>query len=134
MTASPETVATPNNNIDELSRLVNLPLRPQSVLWELRRLGGNTNPEVPGPTDWEITAVLIYSQSDAEKVAAAAAKIELPVADDLELKEWFPEQIKTAATKINRYRADAYFRSPYYNGGLFRFGVTGYFVLQLFTT
>jgi hypothetical protein len=142
MSATPESAATPSQNLDELARVVNLPLRPQTAVWQRKRLGGNQVSDIPGPSDWNLTAVLRYSDEDAEKVAAAAAKHETAAPDEAEIEEWFPAELRKLAEDSattpktiagQRYRADDFRRAPLLSGSLIRIGKTGYFVLRLFT-
>src|SRR5262249_49502519 len=65
---------TPNTNqqdtsavstsVEELGKLVNLTEHPSSVVWRKRTLGA-ANSSVPGPTDWQLEAVLTFDQPHA---------------------------------------------------------------------
>lgn len=142
--ASSLTAATTSDvDIDRLGRRVNLPVRPEAVVWQERRLGTNSRPEVPGPTDYALTAVLLYSPADAESIAASAGKLAAPSASPVTFQDWYPAALKVLAkpgpegrATLNgqRYHADAFFRSPLINGSLTRIADTNYFVLRLFTT
>ena len=142
MSATPESAPTPSQSVEELARFVNLPLRPASVVWQRKVMGGNHVSDIPGPTDWMLTAVLLYNAEDADKVAAAASKIELGVPDQLEAQTWFPAELLQLAAPdaepkmlaVQRFRPDDYRRAPLLNGSLTRVNKTNYFVLNLFTT
>lgn len=135
--------AAVDSDIERLGRLVNLSVRPEAVTWQERRLGTNSRPEVPGPSDYALTAVLLYGAADADTVAASAEKIAPSSAAPVPVQDWFPAALKGAAKPGaagrptldgQRYRADDFFRSPLLNGSLTRVANTNYYVLRLFTT
>jgi hypothetical protein len=131
-----------SQDVAALGKLIQLSPLPITVVWQHKQLGSNRVPDVPGPSDWSLTAVLQYSDEDTAKIIAKAAKIESPEPTEVPWQEWFPSNLRattpgaasTVALRGERYQADDYFRPPLMNGSLIRIGKTSYFVLSVFTT
>lgn len=131
-----------SDDIEVLAQNINLPFRPAEAKWQAKTMG-NLNSSVPGPTDYELTAVLKYTDADAQMLIKRLE--EIPVdkkIGSIKVKEWFPEDVRSAAQKINdqiviegaNYSPDLYLRSPYSGGKLIRVGNTNNFVLVTFTS
>lgn len=54
-----------NTDIVELSKLLTLPFQPEAVWWHV---SGEEKSDWMGPSDWEIMAVLQFSQKDLEAI------------------------------------------------------------------
>ena len=135
---------TPDNknistDIEKLSQHIALPVRPSEAIWQQEVLG-KQNTNVPGPTDYRLTAVLRYDASDVQallqKVGPSTREAETR---NVEVEAWFPDEVKKLARDDDgvstvegyRYEADAFLRSPYSSGKLIRAGQTNYFVLKI---
>jgi hypothetical protein len=137
---SPAPAAAVSENIDELARFVQLPVRPAAASWQYRRMGSNDHPDVPGPSDFFLVAVLRYAPADADRLVAAHSTS--PASTDTALADWFPPDLRALAHSNadgllvlsgTRYGA-SYVRSPFSVGALTRIGASGWFVLALWTS
>lgn len=132
-----------SSDVLELSKYIVLPYRPTAVLWQTA-IQGNASNRVPGPTDWELTAILTFSQADVEKIVAEAALQENPYVDSVQPQEWFPPELKAYVVKDANtgeyqlqgkvYSAIAFTKLSLRNGLLLRVGETQYLLLHLYTT
>ncbi len=130
-------------DISELKKHISLPFEPQSAVWQISSPTKNES-GVPGPTDWQLHAILQFSEADAEKIVAAATKRQNPDSDAVFWEDWFPAELKKniAPEKVSdrdvlnglSYDAGDFHKSPLINGTLVRIGKTNYFFLSLFTT
>ena len=132
-----------STDVEALSKLINLPVRPVSAVWR-RQVRGTANSRVPGPTDWYLEALLTFDQDDAEKLAQEAKKSEklrdIGSIDDL---DWLPSEARQnfeAEPNSSKYRvkgeaypADAFAKTPLLNGYLIRLGESPQFFLNLYT-
>src|SRR3954468_8987853 len=60
--------AAVSENIDELARFLQLPVRPAAAFWQYGRMGSNDPPDLPGPSDFSLVAVLSYAPADADRL------------------------------------------------------------------
>lgn len=140
MNASAETKKDEvSENIDDLARRINLPVRPVAAKWSAKVLG-KENSTAPGPTDYALTAVLQFDEAGAgELVRRLDEKPAEKKSDSIEVEEWFPEETKKAAQERDgaavvtgpNYRPDAFLRSPYSGGKVVRVGESNYFVVKI---
>jgi hypothetical protein len=65
-----------NTNINEISKLINLPYRPISVSWQTTEIGDPNDMRVPGPADWSLDAVLLFSKSQVKDILSKSKKIQ----------------------------------------------------------
>lgn len=140
MNASAETkIDEVSENIDDLARSINLPVRPVAAKWSAKVLG-KENSTAPGPTDYALTAVLHFDEVGAkELVKRLDEKPAEKKSDSIEVEEWFPEQVKKASQDRDgvkvvtgpNYRPDILLRSPYTGGKIVRVGESNYFVVKL---
>jgi hypothetical protein len=132
-----------STDVDELAKLVRLPYRPSAAQWQTALLGEAS--DVPGPTDWTLTAVLTFAEEDAEKLVAAAAKRRRPTAIGTEPLEWFPAELQEQlvpvpgpTSPLSRVRGETYdavdiAKPPLGSGFLVRIGRSPRFLLRLQT-
>lgn len=129
------------NDIEALARTINLPVRPTEALWQIKTMGVE-NSRAPGPTDYQLTAVLKFDAANTAILLERLGESSAPKpTDNVEIAEWFPEEIKKAAQpngtalklKGTIYAPDSLLRPPYSSGTLIRVGTTNYFVLKAFT-
>jgi hypothetical protein len=141
--ATPASAPAPIQDIAALGKIVPLSPAPAAVTWQRKILGGNRVSAIPGPTDYELTAVLEYRDADVAAIVAAAAKVAPGVPGEVEWEAWFPAKLKAQTTtapdgrsilKGERFEAAAFKRAPLLQGTLTRIGKTNTFVLSLFTT
>lgn len=134
----------PSTDIDALGRLITLPRRPTAAIWRRVRKGSNTRSDVPGPTDYELQAVLTFSNEDAENIVKEAAARERPGdVGTIKKLDWFPAEVKENLIeepnsdeyrfKGETYDAGAFAKSPLTHGYFVRVGRTPRFYLYLYT-
>jgi hypothetical protein len=132
-----------SENIDALAAIIPLNPRPIAVTWQREVMGTNRVNDIPGPTDYKLTAVLQYRAGDAAVIAANAAKIEAARPGQAEWRDWFPSALKESAAptptgalalKGERYQPTYFQRSPLLQGTLVRVANSDFFVLTLITT
>jgi len=130
-------------DVEALSKLIKLPVRPVSVVWR-RQVRGSANSRVPGPTDWHLEALLTFDTDDAEQVTDEAKKSEKPRdIGSIEGIDWLPSDAKqnfeadpnTSKYKVKgeAYAADAFAKPPLSQGYLIRLGDSPQFFLKLYT-
>lgn len=105
-----------------------LPRRPISVQWRKAVRG---TPGL-GPTDWELLAVLEYSETEAQALLATLKPTDLapPTLDD---GGWLPAATRKSLASARAYDASAFYRPPLQHGTLLHVPGTNTFVLSLFT-
>lgn len=123
-----------SSDVNALAQKIELPVKPLEAVWLEEKLGNPDN-NVPGPTDYRLTAVLKFSETDAEKLPEKINSEKLP-GGLVEIEKWFPEDLKNKAgesMKLNgtKYDADAFLRSPYTQGTITRIENSNDFVLRL---
>lgn len=128
-------------DIENLEKQINLPVRPSEVKWTAE-VFDNSKGEVPGPTDYRLTALLKYDEKNA---AELVRKLEAETAEkspgSADVKAWFPDEVKNQAKTVDgrtylegaKYLPDGFLRAPYRNGNLIRIEKTNYFVLNVFS-
>lgn len=124
-------------SIEELEKQVNLPVRPSEVKWTAE-VFDNSKGDVPGPTDYRLTALLKYEEKSAAELVKTLESENLGNTD---VKNWFPDEVKSLAKTSDgrtflegaKYSPTPFFRGSYQNGNLIRVGETNYFVLNLFS-
>jgi hypothetical protein len=139
--AAPPTPAV-SQDVNALASIIPLDPQPVAVSWQRKALGSNHVVDIPGPTDYSLTAVLQYRDEDVAAVVAAAAKMAPAAIGEVAWQDWFPAALKPFATpsqdgnlvlKGERYQSHQIKRAPLLQGPLVRIGKTNYFVLSLFT-
>ena len=132
-----------STSVEELGKLVNLTEHPSSVVWRKRTLGA-ANSSVPGPTDWQLEAVLTFDQAHAQQLIEQAKKSESPRdIGSLETVDWLPTETQqyfhqdVGSSKYKPageiYSASPFVKSPLTQGYLVRLGDTPNFFLVLRT-
>lgn len=125
-TTTPEKTAV-KTDLTELRKYITVPGTPSAVKWQITRLGPQNNDSgVPGPSTYQLIAILNYS--DAE-IAALKAKFVVKAGDILvgpnAIQDWFPASVQAAFIKQsdNNYKlngqalsAEPFYRSPYLQG------------------
>jgi len=135
--------AEPSTDIDALNRVITLTRRPTAAIWQ-RAVKGSGRSDVPGPTDYELQAVLTFSEEDAESIVEEAAKRERPSdVGTIKKLDWFPAEVKENLIeepgsdeyrfKGETYDAGAFAKSPLTHGYFVRVGQTPRLYLYLYT-
>ena len=125
----------------ELGKIINLPIIPEEAVWREEPRGRQTDANrAPGPGDRKLTAVLLYTPEDTQKLVGTIEKYKSAEQVELETESWFPaELIAQSQTSGNEtikgsaYAANDFVQSPYLNGRITHISGTDYFVLELFT-
>jgi len=125
-TAAPEKTAVKTDLI-ELRKYITVPGTPNAVKWQIARLGPQNNDSgVPGPSTYQLTAILSYSNTEIESLKPTLT----PKGGDVllgptALQEWFPASVQSTFIKQSdgNYKltgqhisAEAFYRSPYLQG------------------
>jgi hypothetical protein len=132
-----------STDVDGLAAIIRMPIRPVSVVWR-RQVLGSAGSQVPGPTDWELEALLTFDQNDAERLADEARHSEKPRdIGSIDGIEWLPSEARSdfeAVPKSSRYRAKgesyvatSFAKPPLSQGHLTRLGESPRFFLKLYT-
>lgn len=134
-----ENSASTRDNAEALSMVVKMPFEPEEVVWREEPLGKNAeNSRLPSQNEKKLTAVLLFKQEDAEKIAAQAQNYKQPVPADIAPEGWFPAELVAQSQlsgdetiKGTTYAANDFFQTPYLDGKLTRIQASNYFVLEL---
>jgi hypothetical protein len=122
--------AKTGTDLDTLEKTVTLPRRPRAAQWRKSLLGGVGL----GPTDWQLLAVLEYSEEDARALLAELKPLRGGASGaEVEDGGWLPGATRTALNQAKAYDASAFFRSPLRAGSLYHLPGSNTFVLSLFT-
>jgi hypothetical protein len=133
-----------STSVEELGKLVNLAERPSSVVWRRRTLG-NAGSSIPGPTDWQLEAVLTFNQQQAERVLEQAKTSTAKPRDTgsfdnidwlpVEIRQHFHQDTGTAKYKLTGegYSPGTFVKSPLTQGYLVHLGNSPNFFLVLHT-
>ncbi len=115
----------PKDNVEEFADLVRLPFAPEEVAWK----------EVEGKG---VTAVVRFSDENAEKVTSEIAKNGQPTPETLTVESWYPSELLAqsemsgeATIKGQSYPAGPFLNPPYTKGKITRIENTDYFILQI---
>ncbi len=130
----------PSNDLTKLAEKITLPAKPEKAIWEIVPRGIESI--VPGPTDYELHAILTFSKEDADKIADNAAKKDKPIGiAPIPLYKFIPEDLKAKMRKNgdnfdfegDLLDASAFYKSSFKDGYLIRIKNTNQFFLHLFT-
>ncbi len=132
-----------STDVEALSKLITLPARPLSAVWR-RQVRGTANSRIPGPTDWQLEALLTFDQDDAEQLMEEAKKSDKPRdIGSIETVDWLPSEARQYfesvpnsskyKVKDEAYAADAFAKPPLSQGYLVRLGPSPQFFLKLYT-
>ena len=124
----------PNREIDQLAKLINLPQRPQQVLWQSVEQGD----------DWTLIAVLRFSSPEVQALLSGEPKFEgeMPLISKSQVFDWFPSglrsmlvpaDVNTYEVKGNLHTPERFFRSPLVHGYMMRIQSTDDIFLYLCT-
>ena len=131
------TMQEPKTNIDELAQKINLPATPEKAVWLITPMGNPDN-RVPGPTDYELTAVMQFSEAETEKLESILTKNNKSKAGNVKIPEWFPADLKNSANQAGkiegeRFDAESFSQSPFLNGTILKTDDGKFYVLKMLT-
>lgn len=116
----------PQDNVEELTMLVKLPIEPEDVAWK------------EDASKKQLTAVLRFSPENAGKMAAEIAKNGQPTTETVNVENWFPAELiaqgeLTGESTVSgtSYPAAPLLNPPYTKGKITRVDNTDYFILQI---
>ena len=125
---------TISRDINKLGRVIGLPRRPLSAVWQQKQIGdGNF-----GPSDYTIKAAMQFSSRDLRAITASAMKRSKPKPSTIAVEPWFPQALKQMTQSKNGLRAqklDAsdFTKMSFLQGELWRIEGTDYLFVSLFT-
>ncbi len=137
--ANGENANAAKDDIDELGKIIKLPLLPEEAnYWEenLTESGGNQN----SAQNKKIVAVLKFSTENAAQLVSHIEKIRPPADSQIDAESRFPSEL-VAQSQLSgnetlrgkSYAADDFLQTPYKSGKITRIENTDYFVLELTT-
>lgn len=139
--ADSENANSAKDDIDELGKIIKLPLVPEEAnYWEenLKAVDGNNqNSSQKGK---KIVAVLKFSPENAAQLVSHIEKIKPPIDAVIDTESQFPVELIAQSQlsgdetlKGKSYAADDFLQPPYNKGKITRVENTDYFVLELTT-
>lgn len=134
-----ENAQAAKDDIDELEKIVKLPLAPDEVnYWEETILKTKDNNRNPAQTGKKIVAVLKFSPDAAAQLIGQIETIRPPADSEIDAEDRFPAELVAQSQlsgdetlKGKSYAADNFFQSPYNSGKITRVENSDYFVLEL---
>lgn len=125
---------TARDDVEELGKIVKLPILPEEASFTENALNANE------PDKKRLVAVLEFAAADANQIAANAEKYAAPVPFDVDAEDWFPPELIAKSRETGdvylkgvSFSAQDFFQPPYSSGRLTRVKDTNYFVLELST-
>ncbi len=139
--ASGENANTAKDDIDELEKIIKLPLLPEEAnYWEENLSDSNRNNQNSAPNSKKIIAVLKFSPENAAQLVSHIEKIKPPVDSQIDAESRFPAELVAQSQlsgdetlKGKSYAVDDFLQTPYRSGKITRIENTDYFVLELTT-
>lgn len=135
-----------SRDVNRLSRHIRLPFRPLAALWQIEVQGTPVGPRdlAPGPTDWNLTAVLTFRPGDMQKIVANAARRPAPGGNgQIMPPSWLPPSVRNhlvhdAGDHAYRLRgpvldAADFMKPGLLHGFMVRIGQTSQVYLYLYT-
>jgi cell division septation protein DedD len=132
-------VNLPKDDVVELSKIINLPLTPEEVIY--KEINSNTDKDgktVPATDEKKLIAVLKFSAQGANQIVAQAEKYKPPVGAEIDAENWFPAELVAQSQlsgdetlKGTEYAANEFLQPPFSNGKITRISDTDFFVLEL---
>jgi hypothetical protein len=136
------TEVVPQDDIEELGRLVKLEFTPEDVTWREQNREAKSPENTANtakPTEKKaIVAVLKFSPEDAEKITIQAEQHQSPAAAEIDAEDWFPAELIAKShlagdetLRGTSYSANDFVQTPYTEGKITRINNTNYFILEL---
>ena len=128
----------PKDDAVELGKIINLPFAPEEAVFREDMPAAQAN--INHPTARKVTAVLKFSEEDAQKIIKQAETYRPAEQAVVSTEDWFPAELIAQSQlsgdetlKGTAYAAKDFFLQPYSNGRIARINDTDYFVLELST-
>lgn len=139
--ASGENANLAKDDIDELGKIIKLPLMPvEANYWEENLNESNAGSQNSAPKGKKIVAVLKFSSENAAQLVNQIEKIRPPSDAEIDAERRFPAELVAQSQlsgdetlKGKSYAADEFLQTPYTNGKITRIENTDYFVLEVTT-
>ncbi len=130
-----------NDDVDELGKIIKLPLAPEEVTWREDDLNAQVSESKSAAQERKkLTAVLRFTDEDAAKIVAKTENNKTAKASEVEAEDWFPAELVAQSQlsgdetlKGSTFAAADFFQTPYNKGNITRINNTNYFVLELTT-
>jgi len=131
-----------SRNVDAIMRALNLPSRPVEAWWEETPVG---QPGGIGPTDYDLSAVLLFDVATAASLAKKAPPLpEVPVLLPTEaMRPWLPDAVRAAiqrydadfvSVKGSKFDAQPFLKPPYTSGAFIVIDGGGYVYISVRTS
>lgn len=128
----------PKDDVEELGKIIKLPLAPLEAIWNDGNLSSDANADRAVAPAKKLLIVLKFSTEDAAQIETQAAKYQRADAAVIDVEDWFPAELVAQSQlagdetlKGVTYAANDFFQEPYTDGKLTRIANTDYFVLEL---
>lgn len=126
----------PKDDAIELSKIISLPYAPEEAVWREEPPAAQAN--VNRTAARKITAVLRYTDEDAQKIVEQAEKYQPGTQAIINTEDWFPAELVAQSQlsgdetlKGTAYPANDFIQQPFNNGRIVRINDTNYFILEL---
>lgn len=131
-----------SRDVDAIMRALNLPARPVEAWWEETPVG---QPGGIGPTDYDLSAVLLFDPATAAALAKKAPPLpEAPVLLPREaLRPWMPAPVRAAiqrhdddfiSVRGSKFDAQPFLKPPYASGAFIVIEGSGYVYISVRTS
>lgn len=124
--ASQTNSSAAKTNVEELGMLVNVPYESEEVFWR------------EDAQHKKITAVIRFSQPEANKLTADAEKVRPAQQVTINPESWFPPELVAQSDTSGddtlngkSYAANSFFQDPYNEGRIIKIQDSDYFILEL---
>lgn len=139
--ANGETANAARDDIDELGKIIKLPVSPEEAnYWEENLSGTDSSNQNSVSKAKKIVAVLKFSSENAAQLISNIEKIKPPTDSEIDAENRFPAELIAQSQlsgdetlKGKSYAADDFLQTPYNVGKITRIENTDYFVLELTT-
>lgn len=139
--ANRENENSAKDDLDELGKIIKLPLLPEEVnYWEEYLAKPDAGNQNSAPNEKHFVAVLKFSPENAAQLVSQIEKIKPPIDSEIDAERRFPAELVAQSQlsgdetlKGKSYAADDFLQPPYKSGKITRIENTDYFVLELST-
>ncbi len=128
------------DNIEELEKLVKIPILPEEATYREDDLQNNGTNNSALPNKKKLVVVLKYSAEDAQKIVEQFGNSKTVDTSEIDAESWFPPELIAKSQesgdetlKGTSYPADKFLLEPYKNGKMLRINDTDFFVLEMTT-
>jgi hypothetical protein len=122
-----------NDNADELAMIIRLPAEPEDAVWRDEPAGAGS-----GLAARKLTAVLLFSPANADKIVSAASAHGAKQDTKIEVASWYPTELISQSELAvepdlpgEAFSGADFVQEPFTIGKLTRVSGTDYFILEL---